>query len=286
MTVATLREILDDALARNYAVAGLVALGWEASLAFAEAADEVGLPIVLQAGPGCRRHTPLPILGRMFRHLAEQARMPVACHIDHAMSAEECLRGIEHGFTSVMIDGSAHPLDANIALTRSVVEAACKAGVSVEGEVGVVGYADGRPSSPTSAADASRFARETGVDALAISVGNVHLQTEKFDGIDFAALRAIEAVTALPLVLHGGSGIPPATRRKLALKHRVKKFNIGTELRQAFGESLRRSIAGQPSSFDRIELLRPTISAVRKAAASVLLNLGPDEASRGPRAHS
>lgn len=285
MTVTTLRQVLEDATARRYAVAGLVALGWEDSLAFAEAADETGLPIILQAGPGCRRHTPLPILGRMFRHLAEQARVPVVCHIDHATTLDECLRGIEHGFTSVMIDGSTLPLAENIALTRRVVEAAHRAGVSVEGEVGVVGYADGRPSSPTSAVEAARFAVETGVDALAVSVGNVHLQTEAFDGIDIPALARIEAATELPLVLHGGSGIPPDTRRKLAREHRVKKFNIGTELRQAFGASLRRSLADHPDSFDRIELLRPTISAVRQAAAAVIATLGPDEASRGPQAH-
>ena len=284
MTIATLKQILDDATARRYAVAGLVALGWEDALAFAEAADETGLPIVLQAGPGCRRHTPLPILGAMFRHLAEQARVPIACHIDHATTLEECLSGIEHGFTSVMIDGSALPLGENIALTARVAEAARRAGVSVEGEVGVVGYADGRPSSPTSAVEAARFARETGVDALAVSIGNVHLQTETFDGIDFEALAEIEAATDIPLVLHGGSGIPPETRRRLARQHHVRKFNIGTELRQAFGASLRQSIADQPGSFDRIALLRPTISPVRQAAAAVIANLGPDEATRAPPA--
>ena len=280
MTVATLKEVLEDASARRYAVAGLVVLGWEDALAFTQAAEETGLPIILQAGPGCRRHTPLPILGRMFRYLAEQARIPVACHIDHATTRDECMSGIEHGFTSVMIDGSALPLDENIALTRAVVTAAHAAGVSVEGEVGIVGYADGRPSSPTAAADASRFACETGVDALAVSVGNLHLQTETLDGIDMAALQAIEAATDVPLVLHGGSGIPPDIRRRLALHHRVRKFNIGTELRQAFGAALRTSIADQPASFDRIELLRPTIVPVRQAAAAIIANLGPDEASR------
>ena len=131
MTIATLRQLLDAATAGHHAVAGLVVLGWEDALAFAEAADEAGQPIVLQAGPGSRRHTPLAVLGPMFRHLAEQARVPVACHIDHATTLEECRAGIDHGFTSVMIDGSALPLDENIALTRSVVEVAAPAGVSV-----------------------------------------------------------------------------------------------------------------------------------------------------------
>lgn len=275
MTIATLREVLDQATAGNHAVAGLVVLGWEDAVAFAEAADATGLPIILQAGPGCRRYTPVPVLGKMFRHLAEQARVPVACHIDHATTLEECLLGIEHGFTSVMIDGSALPLGENIALTRRVVERARPAGVSVEGEVGVVGYADGAASSFTSPGDAAQFMAETGVDALAISVGNVHLQTEKTDGIDLAALSAIEAVTACPLVLHGGSGIPPDMRRRLARQHRVRKFNIGTELRQAFGAALRASLRDRPHAFDRIELLRPTIPAVREAAREVILNLGP-----------
>jgi len=277
MTVATLRYVLDLAAADNYAVAGLVVLGWEDAVAFIEAADETGLPVVLQAGPGCRRHTPVRILGTMFRHLAEQARVPVACHIDHATTLEECVRGIDYGFTSVMIDGSSLPLDENIALTNRVVDVARMAGVSVEGEVGFVGYADGRASHFTSPSDAARFEAETGVDALAVSVGNVHLQTEKTDGIDLATLSAIEAVTNLPLVLHGGSGIPPGMRRRLAREHRVKKFNIGTELRQAFGRSLRQTLAERPESFDRIELLKPTLSAVREAAREVLLNIGPGQ---------
>lgn len=278
MTIATLREILDGAEAGRYAVAGLVVLGWEDALAFIEAADEAGLPVILQAGPGCRRYTPVPVLAGMFRNLAAQARVPVACHIDHATTLDECLAGIEHGFTSVMIDGSSLPLADNISLTRQVIDAARPAGVSVEGEVGFVGYADGRASQFTSPGDAARFAAETGVDALAISVGNVHLQQQKSDGIDFDALRAIEAATEVPLVLHGASGIPPATRALLAHRHRVRKFNIGTELRQAFGAALRKSLADQPSSFDRIEILRPTIAALRDAARDAITEIGPTAA--------
>lgn len=275
MTVATLKQLLDAAEAGRHAVAGLVVLGWEDALAFVEAAEETGLPIILQAGPGCRRHTPLPVLGPMFRHLAEQARVRIACHIDHATTLEDCVRGIDYGFTSVMIDGSALPLEENIALTCRVVEAARMAEVSVEGEVGFVSYAGGRPSAFTAPEDAARFLAETSVDALAVSVGNVHLQTEKTDGIDLDALRAIEAVADVPLVLHGGSGIPRYMRRILARQHRVRKFNIGTELRQAFGAALRISLAEKPESFDRIELLRPTIPAVRRAAVEVIANLGP-----------
>jgi len=274
MTVATLNDVLLPAIAGRYAVAGLVVLGWEDAKAFVEAAEETGLPVILQAGPGARKYTPVPILGKMFRHLAEQARVPVVCHVDHARTMEECRESIGCGFSSVMIDGSMLPLDENIALTARVVELAKASKVSVEGEVGIVGYASGAASQYTSAAEASRFENETGVDALAISIGNVHLQTDKAAEIDRSVLWDIEAVTRVPLVLHGGSGIPSGIRQNLAATSRVKKFNIGTELRMAFGQALRGSLADQPTEFDRIKLLEPTIRASRRAAEAILNELG------------
>jgi fructose-bisphosphate aldolase, class II len=276
MTVATLNDVLRPALAGNYAVAGVVVLGWEDAKAYVEAAEETDLPIILQAGPGCRKHTPLPILGKMFRHLAEHATVPVVCHIDHATTVDECREGIEHGFTSVMIDGSRLPLDGNIALTSEVVALARKAGVSVEGEIGFVGYDNGTASSMTKPKDAAAFERGTGVDALAISIGNVHLQTEKQAAINFEALAAIEAVTTVPLVLHGGSGIAADVRQRLAQHHRVKKFNIGTELRMAFGSALRATLAEHPDEFDRVKILSSTMGASRDAAKLVLRNLAGD----------
>lgn len=273
MTVASLTEVLAEGMRDGYAIAGLVVLGWEDARAYVEAADEVAVPIVLQAGPGCRRYTPVEVLGPMFRHLAGQARMPVACHIDHAYSVEECQRGLDCGFTSVMIDGSKLELSANIALTAEVVARARRYGASVEGEVGLVGYEGGAASAGTAPEEAARFDRESGVDALAISVGNVHLQQEKAALIDMGALRAIEQATRSPLVLHGGSGIPGAVRHLLGRDSRVKKFNIGTELRQAFGAALRKSLAGKPDEFDRIELLGDTISPVRAATTKILREL-------------
>jgi fructose-bisphosphate aldolase, class II len=273
MTVATLNDVLRPAMAGHYAVAGLVVLGWEDAKAYVEAAEEARLPVILQAGPGCREHTPVPILGKMFRYLAERASVPVVCHIDHARSFEECQQGIEHGFSSVMIDGSMLPLNENIALTQRVVSLSKPLGISVEGEIGVVGYSGGAASAHTSPQEAAIFERETGIDALAISIGNLHLQTEKQAEIDLTSLRAIEAVTTVPLVLHGGSGIPSAMRCQLAAETRVKKFNIGTELRMAFGTALRTVLANHPEEYDRINILRATIPVSRTIARSVMQEL-------------
>jgi fructose-bisphosphate aldolase class II len=206
----------------------------------------------------------------------------VVCHIDHARSVEECQEGIDCGFSSVMIDGSALPIRENILLTRRVVDLAEVAGISVEGEVGVVGYANGTISARTDAQEAALFERETGVDALAISIGNVHLQTEQAAEIDMDALRAIEAVTTVPLVVHGGSGIPHAVRRQLAGRSRVKKFNIGTELRMAFGSALRATLAEHPDEFDRLRLLAATMPASRAAAELVLRELADHPAPARP----
>jgi fructose-bisphosphate aldolase, class II len=270
MTAATLAEVLEPAAADGYALAGLVVLGWEDAVAFVEAAEAMGCPVILQAGPGCRVHTPVPVIGNMLRYLANNARVPVVCHLDHGYTVDECRKGIDHGFTSVMFDGSRLPISENIDLTARLVEEAHVANVSVEGEVGFVGYAAGAASAFTNPDEAARFDRESGADAIAISVGNVHLQTEKTDGIDFEALGAIEKVTTKPLVLHGGSGIPPAVRQRLAKETRVCKFNLGTELRQTFGAALRRTLVENPEIFDRLEILKSTMPAMRSATEDIL----------------
>ena len=274
MTLVTLAQVLQPALKGGYAVPGLVCLGWEDMRAYVAAAEAERAPIILQAGPGCRAHTPLPLLGRMFRHLAEQASVPVVAHLDHGYTLEECRAALDAGFTSVMVDGSKLPLQANIDLTAAVAELAHAAGASCEGEIGFVGYAGGAASAGTVPDEAARFALETGVDAMAISIGNVHLQQDAGQGLDLDRLRAIEALTPVPLVIHGGSGVPTAERAALAATSNICKFNIGTELRMVFGTALRAALARDPSQFDRIEILRATEAPMTAAAQAVIRNLG------------
>jgi fructose-bisphosphate aldolase class II len=238
--------------------------------AFVAAAEAESVPVILQAGPGCRAHTPLPILGKMFRHLADHASVAVVAHLDHGYTFEECREALDAGFTSLMFDGSRKPLQQNIDETATIAEMAHAAGISCEGEIGFVGYSGGEGSAGTDPAEAASFARDTGVDAMAISVGNMHLQQDKAGELDEARIRAIEAVTEVPLVIHGGSGVPVAQRTKLARESRICKFNIGTELRMAFGQALHHAVNSDPSRFDRISILKETHEPVVAATRRVL----------------
>lgn len=278
MTLVTLSDVLHPALKNGYAVAGLVTLGWEDMRAYTRAAEAEGLPVILQAGPSCRKHTPLPVLGAMFRALADSVSVPVVAHLDHGYTFQECQEALESGFTSLMFDGSSLPLAENIEKTARIAEMAHAAGISCEGEIGFVGYSDGAKSEGTDPTEAATFAAQSGVDAMAISVGNVHLQQNKEGGLDEERIRAIEAVTDVPLVIHGGSGVPVAQRALLARTSAICKFNIGTELRMAFGAALRDAVASDPDRFDRVQILSDIEAPLENAARQVLRNLAPKQA--------
>ena len=276
MTAVSLKKILRDANNNNYAVAGLVVLAWDDALAFTKAADETGVPIILQAGPSCRAHTPVHLLGKMFRYLASQTKTNVCCHIDHGYTFRECVEGIDSGFTSVMFDGSKLSLKENIKTTSKIVKKAHDAKVSVEGEIGFVGYANGKSSQGTLPKEAITFAKESNVDAMAISVGNTHLQTSKKANIDFHKIKLIQNNVKIPLVLHGSSGIPLTQRKILARNTNVAKLNIGTEIRMAFGDSLRKNLKKNKKIYDRLKILNPTIKDLVKATKKVIRQIGPE----------
>lgn len=277
MTLATLSDVLRPALRDGYAVGGLVTLGWEDMRAYVRAAEAEGLPVILQAGPSCRKHTPLPVLGKMFRHLANSVSVPVVAHLDHGYTFDECREALDSGFTSLMFDGSRLSLSENIDQTARIAEMAHAAGISCEGEIGFVGYSEGENSQGTDPKEAARFARESGIDAMAISVGNVHLQQNQEGGLDEARIRAIEAVTDVPLVIHGGSGVPAAQRSALARNSSICKFNIGTELRMVFGQALRDAVASDPERFDRVQILGDVEAPIEAAARAVLRAIGPEK---------
>ncbi|WP_170412885.1 class II fructose-bisphosphate aldolase [Ruegeria arenilitoris] len=274
MTLVTLKDVLSPAYEQGYAVGGLVTLGWEDMRAYVAAAEAENAPVILQAGPSCREHTPLPVLGKMFRHLAENASVPVVAHLDHGYTYEDCKIALDSGFTSLMFDGSRKPLRQNIDETAAIAEMAHAAGISCEGEIGFVGYTGGEGSNGTDPAEAAQFARESGVDAMAISVGNVHLQQNKEGGLDEDRIHQIDAVTNVPLVIHGGSGVPVEQRTRLARETSICKFNIGTELRMAFGAALREAVNSDPERFDRVTILKETHDPVEAAARLVIRAFG------------
>ncbi|WP_170365674.1 class II fructose-bisphosphate aldolase [Ruegeria arenilitoris] len=274
MTLVTLKDVLQPAFEQGYAVGGLVTLGWEDMRAYVAAAEAENAPVILQAGPSCRVHTPLPVLGKMFRYLAENASVPVVAHLDHGYSFEDCKIALDSGFTSLMFDGSRKPLQQNIDETAAIAEMAHAAGISCEGEIGFVGYSGGEGSAGTDPDEAATFATQTGVDAMAISVGNVHLQQNKEGGLDEDRIRRIQAVTNVPLVIHGGSGVPVEQRARLARETAICKFNIGTELRMAFGAALRVAVNRDPDRFDRVTILKETHDPVMAAARTVIRAFG------------
>ena len=153
------------------------------------------------------------------------------------------------------------------------MELAHDKGISVEGEIGFVGYAEGEVSATTDPEEAALFAKETGIDAMAISVGNVHLQLDSETELDEQVIKEIQSLTDTPLVIHGGSGVPVSQRAKLAASTNICKYNIGTELRSLFGSELRGLLDQNPEIFDRVQILSSVESGLIEGARSVLRSL-------------
>lgn len=241
----TLRQLLDHAALNDYAVPAFNMSNMEQGLAIMAAADRTGSPVILQASRGARAYANDTVLARLIDALVEiYPHIPVCMHLDHGNSLATCVTAIQNGFTSVMMDGSLKadgctPADYayNVAVTRSVVDVAHAAGVSVEGELGVLGsletgmgdQEDGHGATEklshdqllTDPEEAERFVAETGVDALAVAMGTSHGAykfTRRPDG-DVLAMDVIEAIhKRLPnthLVMHGSSSVPEALREEI-----------------------------------------------------------------------
>ena len=274
--LATLSDILQPAVDGGYAVGCFNVFGYEDARAVVDAAERLGAPVILSANLDLRQFMPVKMVAALFRDLAEEAGVPVCAHLDHTYEIEAVLEAVDLGFTSVMIDGSQLPLEENIAAVKRVVAHAHGAGATVEAEIGSVPYAEGRDHiklALTDPAEARRLAEETGLDALAVSVGNVHRLSTPGATIDFDRLAEIEALVRQPLVIHGTSGIRESDIRRLT-KTRVCKFNIGTVLRQAFGAALRQAFAEDPTIYDRLALMRQAMPAVQAETERMIRLLG------------
>ncbi len=271
-----LRELVEEAAAREYAVPAFNVFGYEDTIAVVRAAEQLNAPVILAANSAAIKHMPLPYLAPILLRAARESRVPVCVHLDHGYDPETIQAAIEMGFTSVMYDGSQLPLDENISRTLEIVKLAKARGVSVEAEVGSVGYSDpslGMKHEFSDPGEVARFVGETGVDAVAVSVGSVHRMEEQAASIQFDRLESIQKQVDTPLVIHGSTGIQDHDLRRLAAT-RVGKINIGTALRMAFGKKLREQLQDDPGLFDRIQLFRQSMTAVTDTAIDKYNNLG------------
>jgi fructose-bisphosphate aldolase class II len=276
--LVTLRELLPVAADGGYAVPCFNVFGNEEVVAIVGAAQTQERGVILACNKEMAEFMGVDGFFGMVSHAARSASVPVCVHLDHCDDEARILGALKAGFSSVMFDGSQLPLAQNISRTAAMAKLAHEFGASIEGEVGSVPYFEGRDhvkSELTSPADAHEFAVLSGVDAMAIAVGNIHRLREPTAKIDYDLLAQIEACTSVPLVIHGTTGISEEDLRKLKLR-RISKFNIGTTMRMSFARSLRTSLAQDVDGFDRLTIMRPVVAALQAEATRILTLLGQD----------
>lgn len=254
MPLVTTNEMLLRAQAEHHAVGAFNVENLEMVMAVMQAAEETKSPVIMQTTPSTIKYAGLDYYLAMVRTAAERASVPIAIHLDHGESFSLAMQALRTGYTSIMIDGSHSPLEQNIALTRSVVEACAPSGISVEAELGKVGGKEddleGGSGNPfTDPAEAEEFVNRTGVNSLAIAIGTAHGLYNGTPKLDFDRLRAIRSRVSIPLVLHGASGVPDEAVRE-SIASGICKVNFATELRIAFSDGVKSYLAKDPNVFD------------------------------------
>lgn len=292
MALVTTKDMFAKALTQDYAVGAFNVNNMEIIQGIVEAAMEEKAPLILQVSAGARKYAKPVYLVKLVEAAIEDTGLDIALHLDHGEDFDICKKCVDDGFTSVMIDGSKHPFEENIRLTREVVEYAHSKGVSVEAELGKLAgvedniNVDARNATFTDPEEAAEFVEKTGVDSLAVAIGTSH-GAYKFKGtpyLDFDRLQEIhKLIPDTPLVLHGastvlpefvekcnqyGGSIPgaqgvPEDMIKTATKHGVCKVNIDTDLRLAMTAEIRKHFAEHPEDFDPRKYLGPARAAIK-----------------------
>jgi fructose-bisphosphate aldolase class II len=315
MPLVPMRILLDHAAENNYGVAAFNVNNMEQIQAIMAAAVETDSPVIVQASRGARSYTNDNYLRHLMLAAAElNPKIPIAMHQDHGNSPETCLSAIKNGFTSVMMDGSLNEdgktpstYEYNVKTTLKVVKAAHKKGVTVEGEIGVLGgIEDGHGAGGTGLehvtdpAQAEQFVAETGVDALAVAIGTSHGAykfTHQPTG-DVLKMDVIEAIhKRLPnchMVMHGSSSVPqelleiirkyggqmketygvPVEEIQRGIKHGVRKINVDTDNRLAMTGAIRQVFAEKPGEFDPRHYLGPAREAMKKVCIDRMVAFG------------
>lgn len=295
MALVTSKELMQDAEAKCYAVGAFNAVNMESMQAVFNAAEETLSPFILQitqttvGKPGEITYSHLDELVAMAFAIAQRSTVPMALHLDHGRSFDICAQFICEGFTSVMIDGSLdetgknpRTYEENVAVTRKVVELAHSAGIgiSVEAEIGNLGQIEegGSEDILTKPEEAKKLVDDTGVDLLAVAIGTKHGLFKGKPRIYSDRVKAIKDAANIPLVMHGGTGVPEEDV-VAGIKNGIRKINIDTEIRLAFTECLKEKIhelegqhadadgKGDPRKYDIRKLLGPARTAAQEAIA-------------------
>ncbi len=302
MPLVTTKEMFKKAYEGQYAVGAFNVNNMEIIQGIVDAAKEENAPLILQVSAGARKYAKHIYLMKLVEAAVEDSGLPICLHLDHGDDFEICKSCIDGGFTSVMIDGSKHSFEENIAVTKRVVEYAHERGVVVEAELGKLAgvedavKVDAKDATYTDPDQAVEFVQRTGVDSLAIAIGTSH-GAYKFKGepeLDFARLEKISKLMPnFPLVLHGastvlpefvdlcnkyGGNVPgaqgvPEDMLLRAGKLGVCKINIDTDLRLAMTASVRKHFAENPGDFDPRQYLKPAREAIKNMVQHKLKNV-------------
>lgn len=269
-----LKDILALAESKGVAIPAFNCYNVESVMGVAQAARETGAPVIFQMFTRMMDTEFGAYVGAAIREAIRQLPVPAAMHLDHGAGIPQVLRALRLGCTSIMIDASTHPLDENIAITRQAVEICRECGVYVEGELGHVGgTADEKMSDFTDVDEAARFAKETGVAAMAVMVGTAHGVYKSAPVLDIERTREIHRVTGLPLVLHGGSGVPD-DQVKMAVQAGVRKMNFATDLVYAFFNSVYAK-NGEIRAMD--VFMKEPVESIKQYAIGKIKLLGTDQ---------
>lgn len=278
MYLVPMHELLQEAERHGVAIPAFNFCNLETLYPILETARDLRAPVILQAAFSEVEYFGGEGMRGFIEKALQRFGVRAALHLDHGRSFQEAMRCIRFGFTSVMFDGSSLPLPENVRLTRQIVEVAHAVGVSVEGELGQIkGAEEGKEETEEFLTDpdsAAQFARETGVDALAIAIGNAHGFYTQEPHIDFERLkRTRDLLGPFPIVLHGGTGIPDEQIKK-AIELGIRKINFSTIIRAEFIKTFRAYSLGNPENFLLMEISRVAMNRLKEVASEIITLLG------------
>ncbi|NBD27037.1 class II fructose-1,6-bisphosphate aldolase [Paenibacillus glycinis] len=268
MPLVSMNEFLPKAKAGKFAVGQFNMNNLEFAQAITDAAIAEKSPFIFGVSEGALKYMGIEYTVAIAEAAAKKSGLPIALHLDHGSSFEVAMKCIRAGFSSVMFDGSHYSLEENIAITKEVVKAAHAMGVSVEGELGTIGgveddlSVDEEHASLANPEEAIRFFEETGVDCLAIAVGTAHGMYKGEPKIHYDIIQKVTDAIPVPVVLHGGSGVPDEAIR-LSVAAGVGKINVNTENQVACTNAIREVLAANDSVYDPRKYLVPARAAMQ-----------------------